>query len=144
MLSGFTCKGGSYINNWSKMSRGYEVGRRSVCCSVWYSVLWIPRNTWGTGWLWRVIRYGQVDKNNIRTWSVTVSVTLFVFWLQRTKLFCLYLYLSFCNFLFYIEVQVISNVRLVSGVQQSDSVIHIHISILFQIFFFPIWLCNIK
>ena len=31
---------------------------------------------------------------------------------------------------------VIYNVVLVSGVQQSDSVIHIHISILFQIIFF--------
>ena len=41
----------------------------------------------------------------------------------------------FFNFLFYIGVQLINNVVLVSGVQQSDSVIHIHVSILFQILF---------
>ena len=39
------------------------------------------------------------------------------------------------NFLFYIEVQLIYNAVLVSHVQQSNSVIHIHISILFQILF---------
>ena len=33
---------------------------------------------------------------------------------------------------FYIGVQLIYNVVLVSGVQQSDSVIHIHVSILFS------------
>ena len=37
--------------------------------------------------------------------------------------------------LFYIGAQLINNVLLVSGVQQSDSVIHIHVSILFQILF---------
>ena len=36
---------------------------------------------------------------------------------------------------FLIEVQLIYNVVLVSGIQQSDSVIHIHIPILFQILF---------
>ena len=41
----------------------------------------------------------------------------------------------FFNFLFYIGAQLINNVVLVSGVQQSDSVIHIHVSILFQILF---------
>ena len=40
----------------------------------------------------------------------------------------------FLKFLFYIGVS-IKNVVLVSGVQQSDSVIHIHVSILFQILF---------
>ena len=39
------------------------------------------------------------------------------------------------KFLFYIGEQLINNVVLVSGVQQSDSVIHIHVSILFQILF---------
>ena len=39
------------------------------------------------------------------------------------------------KFLFYIRLQLINNVVLVSGVQQSDSVIHIHVSILFQILF---------
>ena len=39
------------------------------------------------------------------------------------------------NFLFYIGVQLINNVEFVSGVQQSDSVIHTHVSILFQSFF---------
>ena len=41
----------------------------------------------------------------------------------------------FFNFLFYIGVELINNVVLVSGVQQSDSVIHVHVSILFQILF---------
>ena len=45
------------------------------------------------------------------------------------------LYFFFFNFLFYIVVQLINNVALVSGVQQSDSVIHTHISILFQVLF---------
>ena len=35
---------------------------------------------------------------------------------------------------FYIEIQLINNVR-VSGVQQSDSVLHIHVSVIFQILF---------
>lgn len=39
------------------------------------------------------------------------------------------------KFLFYIRLQLINNVVLVSGVQQSDSVIHVHVSILFQILF---------
>ena len=38
---------------------------------------------------------------------------------------------TFC----FIEVQLINNVVLVSGVQQSDSVVQIHVSILFQILF---------
>ena len=41
----------------------------------------------------------------------------------------------FKKFLFYIGAQLINNVVLLSGVQQSDSVIHIHISIFFQILF---------
>ena len=40
---------------------------------------------------------------------------------------------SFFNFLFYIGVQLINNVVLVSGLQSGDSVIHIHVSVLFQI-----------
>ena len=38
-------------------------------------------------------------------------------------------------FKFYIGVQLINNVVLVSGIQQRDSVIHIHVSLLFQILF---------
>ena len=41
----------------------------------------------------------------------------------------------FFKFLFYIGVYLIYNVVLVSGIQQSDSVLHIHMSILFQILF---------
>ena len=37
------------------------------------------------------------------------------------------------NFLFYIRVQLIDNIVLVSSVQQSDLAIHIYVSILFQI-----------
>ena len=44
-----------------------------------------------------------------------------------------YYYLK--NFLFYIGVYLINNAVLVSGEQQSDSVTHIHVSILFQILF---------
>ena len=50
----------------------------------------------------------------------------------------------FLNFLFYIGVELINNVVIVSGVQQSDSVIHIHVSILFQILFAIRLLQNIK
>ena len=42
---------------------------------------------------------------------------------------------TFSIFLFYIGVQFINNVLLVPGEGQSDSVIHIHLSILFQILF---------
>ena len=37
-------------------------------------------------------------------------------------------YFYFFNFLFYIGVQLINNVVLVSGLQQSDSVTHVHVS----------------
>ena len=42
---------------------------------------------------------------------------------------------SFLNFLFHVGEQLVNNVVFVSDKQQSDSVIHIHISILSQIFF---------
>ena len=42
--------------------------------------------------------------------------------------------LHFFKVLFYIGVELINNVRIVSGVPQSDSVIHTHGSILSQIF----------
>ena len=45
------------------------------------------------------------------------------------------MFLVFFNVLFYIGVQLINNVVIVSGVQQSDSVIHVHVSIVFQILF---------
>ena len=48
-----------------------------------------------------------------------------------------------CFFL-YIEVQLINNLVLVSGVQQSESVIHIHVLIHFQIFFKVTLLWNIE
>ena len=52
---------------------------------------------------------------------------------------CFYLFFIFIfiifKFLFYIGVYFIYNFLLASGVQQSDSVIHIHISILFQSIF---------
>ena len=41
-------------------------------------------------------------------------------------------WLFFFNFLFYIGVRLTNNVMLVSGVYQSDSVIHIHVPILFS------------
>ena len=54
---------------------------------------------------------------------ICVLCLLFVFWV-------LFLFLFF-NFLFCIGVELINNVVLVSDVQQSDSVIHIHVSLLF-------------
>ena len=47
-------------------------------------------------------------------------------------------------FFLYIEVQLINNLVLVSGVQQSESVTHIHESIHFQIFFKVTLLWNIE
>ena len=47
-------------------------------------------------------------------------------------------------FIFLIEVQLIYSIVLVSGVQQSASVIHIYISILFQILFPHKFLQNIE
>ena len=44
-------------------------------------------------------------------------------------------WISFFFFLIFIGVELTYNVVLVSGIQQSESVIHIHISILFQILF---------
>ena len=43
--------------------------------------------------------------------------------------------LLFFDFLFYIREELINNVVLFSGVHLSDSVIHTHVSILFQILF---------
>ena len=50
----------------------------------------------------------------------------------------------FFIFLFYIEVYLISNVVLVSVVQQSDSAIHVYLSIIFQILFPFMLLGNIS
>ena len=47
-------------------------------------------------------------------------------------------------FFLYIEVQLINNLVLVSGVQRSESVTHIHESIHFQIFFKVTLLWNIE
>ena len=41
----------------------------------------------------------------------------------------------FFNFLFYVGVELINNIVFVLDVQQNDSVIHIHVSILFQTLF---------
>ena len=43
--------------------------------------------------------------------------------------------ISFFNILFYVGVQLINTVVLVSGEQQSNSIIHIYVSTLFQILF---------
>ena len=52
---------------------------------------------------------------------------------QRHTVFQLCLFL---NFIFYVGgVQLINNVAIVSGVQQRDSVMHIRLSILFQVLF---------
>ena len=61
--------------------------------------------------------------------SVLSERTRILFFFLVTRLF---FFLFFFNFLFYIGGQLINNVVLVSGVQQSDSVIHMHVSIVFQ------------
>ena len=56
-------------------------------------------------------------------------------WLNNWFLFaCGFSFLFFC-FLFYIGVKMTNKVVLVSDVQQSDSIIHIHVSIRFQILY---------
>ena len=54
-------------------------------------------------------------------------------WCSNTV--CPVYFIFFFNFLFYTGAQLIDNVVLESGVQQSDSVIHTRASILFQIIF---------
>ena len=68
----------------------------------------------------------NISPDTIKLLEENIGRTLFD--INHSKIF-------FLNFLFYIGVQLINNVVLVSGVQQSDSVIHIHVSILFQILF---------
>ena len=71
---------------------------------------------------------GDIARSGIaRSYGKSMFNPLF-FWL---KLFDFLLIFSF-----FIEVQLIYNVVLVSGVQQSDSVIHIRIPSLFQILFY--------
>ena len=53
-------------------------------------------------------------------------------WLSNIPLYIYHIFVVVVNF---IRVELICNVVLVSGVRQSDSVKHIHISILFQILF---------
>ena len=48
----------------------------------------------------------------------------------------------FFSFLFYILIQLINNVVVVSGVKQSDSVLNMYVSILFKILFPFKLLCN--
>ena len=50
----------------------------------------------------------------------------------------------FFNFLIYTEVYLINNSVMVLGVQQSDSVIHIHVFILFQVLFLLRLLYNVE
>ena len=49
--------------------------------------------------------------------------------------------ISSLQLLFYTGAELTNNVTLVSGVEQSDSDIHIHVSTLFQILF-PMWLLH--
>ena len=43
--------------------------------------------------------------------------------------------LFFICFIFYVEVKLIYNVVIISAIQKSDSVVHVHASVLFQILF---------
>ena len=79
----------------------------------------------------RVFRKRQDRFSTFLVRSVGVSC-LFLF---------IYLFIFIFNFLFYIGVQLVNNVVLVSGVEQSDSVIHVRISTLFKILF-PFRLLN--
>ena len=58
----------------------------------------------------------NISPDTIKLLEENIGRTLFD--INHSKIF-------FLNFLFYIGVQLINNVVLVSGVQQSDSVIHI-------------------
>ena len=70
----------------------------------------------------------------------TASVNPLIFPPSRSS----FTFLFIDNFLFYIGVYLINNVVLVIGVQQSDSVRHIHVFILFHILFPFRWLQNIE
>ena len=59
---------------------------------------------------------------------------LLKFWKIIFLFSCLKMYLL-TYFLSFIEVELIYNVVIISAVQESDSVIHVHTSILFQILF---------
>ena len=69
--------------------------------------------------------------------QINASLTVLLFFLHFFRLLfnshSRYDYLF--NFLFYIGVWLINNVMIVSRVQQSDSVIHIHVAHLLQILF---------
>ena len=116
----------SIINMDMSLSNGHEfeqtpeVGERQgslVCCSPWGH-----NESDMTEWL-------KNNSNNKINSALPCPEASFV-WLLRLE------YSSpslFFNFSLYIGVQLISNVMRVSGVQQSDSVIHIYVSILFQI-----------
>ena len=75
-----------------------------------------------------------VSKTKTETKQKTVLTQAEMSYTNLTKMFFPF-YFYFFNFLFYIGVQLINNVVLSSGVQQSDSIICIHESILFQILF---------
>ena len=73
------------------------------------------------------------------SWKTSLDgVPCLFFFACLVGFFCLFAFGVFCFcflFLFCIGVESINNVVLVSGAQHSDSVIHIHVSILFQILF---------
>ena len=68
-------------------------------------------------------------------WTARKTGPYFASGAGRHRVWLYFLFLFFLNFLFYIGVQLINNVVLVSGVQRSDSVTHVHVSLLFQILF---------
>ena len=91
---------------------------------------------------WRLLhKLPQPQKLNPRRWRLCLCSLPFAIPTPTTyvpdayQILCACLLNNKClflNFLFHIGIELIDNVVIVSGVQQSDSVIHAHVSILFQ------------
>ena len=79
-----------------------------------------------------------VNKSGTTSSSVTSLFHLALHSLSSIMLSQMTGFPSFLNFLLHVGVQLVNNVVFVSDEQQSDSVLHIHISILSQIFFFSL------
>ena len=84
----------------------------------------------------------QLQKLLIHDRSYFIFIPTYLLCLQVFLFVCLFVCLIFPSeinlfnlFLFYFGVELINNAVLVPGIQQTDSVIHIHVSILFQILF---------
>ena len=73
--------------------------------------------------------FEDVVQKNVKYLSDTFNIKLLIEWYYFG---CIKICIKIYRFIFSIEVQLVYNVVLVSGVQHSDSVTHIYISILFH------------